>query len=147
MRTNKYNRAYKTYKATYTTYTMACNTYKIRRIYLRVDSYSATLQKLQQLPKECHLAWKEGRGSARKIIGGYSWWVSAAWYGVNPGMVWKCSGVSIKAKAYRFNSERVRYFPKKHEWIRPALRASGLRRQRQWGVPTSIEVRHNSKKR
>jgi hypothetical protein len=43
-------------------------------------------------------------------------------------------------RVHGFNSECVHYFPKSHEWILPAPRASGLRRQRQYGVPTLVET-------
>jgi hypothetical protein len=61
----------------------------------------------------------------------------------------KLLSVSLQRKVHGFNSERVQYSNKLHEWIRPAPRAYDLRRQRQYGVPTSVktEVRKNKEKR
>jgi hypothetical protein len=54
-----------------------------------------------------------------------------------------CNGRAFlsKMRAHGFSSERVQSLPKRHGWIRPAPRASGLRRKLQCGVPSSNEER------
>jgi hypothetical protein len=63
------------------------------------------------------------------------------------GMVKNYYGISLKTKAQGVKSERAQYFTKRREWIDPAPRASDSRRQRQCGVPTSVETKERQKKK
>jgi hypothetical protein len=47
---------------------------------------------------------------------------------------------SLDKEANGLNSERIKYSPKRHEWICSAPRASDLRRQRLCSDPTSVRT-------